>query len=83
MEPLRTALTAAGRSMTDMEIVGGLRPAFSDPHSPANIDQALQSVAWQLEQGYTSVCSNPSQYVDDVAAVPALCQHPVRRLNEV
>ena len=82
MKPIASALNAAGRSMTDIEIVGGLRPTFTDSHSPADLAQALQSVPWQLEQGYTSICFNPSQYVHDIADVPALCREVVKRVNE-
>lgn len=83
MRPLRTALTAAGRSIAEIEIVGGLRPSFNDAHRPADITRALESVPWQLEQGYTSICFNPSQYVDDLAAVPALCRQLVKRIHEL
>lgn len=83
MQPLRAALSAAGRSISEIELVGGLRPTFTDSQSPADLAQALQSLPWQLEQGYTSICFNPSQYVDDLAAVPALCRRLVKGLNEL
>jgi probable F420-dependent oxidoreductase len=81
MRPIAEALAQAGRSIDEIEIVGGLRPAFPDPHRPASITQALEGVPWQLEQGYTTICFNPSQYVDDIAAVPALCRDLVRRFE--
>jgi probable F420-dependent oxidoreductase len=83
MEPLRSALSAAGRSISELEVVGGLRPTFTDPSSPADLTQALQSVPWQLEQGYTSLCFNPSQYVSDLGAVPGLCRQLVRQIDEL
>jgi probable F420-dependent oxidoreductase len=81
MEPLRSAMHAAGRSIADIEIVGGLRPAFTDAARPASLDRALEDVPWQLEQGYTSLCFNPSQYVEHIAAVPALCHRLVEHIT--
>jgi probable F420-dependent oxidoreductase len=83
MQPLSDALAAAGRSMGEIEVVGGLRPTFTDPDRPANLTTALASVAWQLEQGYTSICFNASQYVDDLGAVPALCRKLVRSVDQL
>jgi alkanesulfonate monooxygenase SsuD/methylene tetrahydromethanopterin reductase-like flavin-dependent oxidoreductase (luciferase family) len=83
MKTLRTALEAAGHSISEIEIVGGLRPSFTDSHSSADLAQALESVPWQVEQGYTSICFNPSQYVDDLTAAPDLCRQLVRRLGEL
>jgi alkanesulfonate monooxygenase SsuD/methylene tetrahydromethanopterin reductase-like flavin-dependent oxidoreductase (luciferase family) len=83
MQPLRDALAAAGRSWREIEIVGGLRPTFTDPRRPADLTAALEGVPWQLEQGYTSICFNPSQYVDDLTAVPALCRELVRRVDRL
>ncbi len=82
MEPLRIALAQAGRSIQELEIVGGLRPNFTDATAPANLEQALQSLPWQLEQGYTSICFNPSQYVDDLAQVGRLCSELTKRVQE-
>jgi alkanesulfonate monooxygenase SsuD/methylene tetrahydromethanopterin reductase-like flavin-dependent oxidoreductase (luciferase family) len=83
MEPIRAALEAAGRSWDDIEVVGGLRATFPDPHRPADLEAALERVPWQLEQGYTSLCFNPSQYVDDVAEIPELCRRLVARVGEL
>lgn len=83
MQPLRNALSAAGRSIAEIEIVGGLRPTFTDAHRPADLAMAFETVPWQLEQGYTSICFNPSQYVDDLTAAPDLCRQLVRRLGEL
>lgn len=83
IEPVRAALRAAGRSDEEIEIVGGLRPTFTDSHSPADLARALETVPWQIEQGYTSICFNPSQYVHDLAAVPELCRELVARVSNL
>ena len=77
MEPLREAVEAAGRSWTEIEVVGGLRPRFPDARSPADLAEAAEVIPAQRGAGYTSFCFNPSQYTDDVAAVPALCRELV------
>ena len=77
LERLRDALTQAGRNLDEIEIVGGIRPRFPDPSGPADLDEAAASIPEQLEAGYTAICFNPSQYVDDIAAVPAVCERLV------
>jgi alkanesulfonate monooxygenase SsuD/methylene tetrahydromethanopterin reductase-like flavin-dependent oxidoreductase (luciferase family) len=77
MAALSEAMTAAGRSFESLEVVGGLRPVFETPDRPADVVCALEGVAWQIEQGYTSFCFNPSQYVDHVDKVPDLCRQLV------
>jgi probable F420-dependent oxidoreductase len=79
MAPIREAMAGAGRSMDELEVVGGLRPRFPDDRHPADIDEAAEQIAPQLEQGYTSICFNPSQYCTDAAEVPALCRRLVAR----
>jgi probable F420-dependent oxidoreductase len=74
---VRDALTQAGRNPDEIEIVGGIRPRFPDPAGPADLDEAAASIPEQLEAGYTAICFNPSQYVDDIADVPAVCQRLV------
>lgn len=83
MQPLRDALAGAGRSIMEIEVVGGLRPTFTDPQRHADLTTALETLPWQLERGYTSICFNPSQYVDDLAAVPALCRELVKRTGKL
>src|SRR5439155_22319568 len=73
MAPIRDALHSAGRSMDELEVVGGVRPRFSDARSPADLDEAAESIPAQLAEGYTAISFNPSQYTDDAGTVPALC----------
>jgi hypothetical protein len=80
MAPIREGMAAAGRSLDELDIVGGLRPRFPDAASPADLDEAFEGVGPQLAAGYTSFCFNPSQYVDRVDDVPALCRRAVERI---
>jgi probable F420-dependent oxidoreductase len=79
MSPIRRAMEDAGRAMEELEIVGGLRPRFPDRHRPASLAEACEQIPDQLQQGYTSICFNPSQYADDIAATPALFREIVER----
>jgi probable F420-dependent oxidoreductase len=79
MTPIREAMARAGRDPAELEVVGGLRPRFTDADRPADVDEAMEQVPAQLEQGYTSICFNPSQYVTELAAVPGLCRRLVAR----
>jgi probable F420-dependent oxidoreductase len=80
MEPLRVALTEAGRKFDDLEIVGGIRPRFPDDVSPGDIDEAAEAIPAQLEAGYTTICFKPSQYTDDLDAVGPLCRRLAARV---
>jgi len=80
LRPLVDALTAAGRSMSELEVVGGIRPRFPDDDSPADLAEAAEGIPDQLARGYTTFCFKPNQYTDDAAAVPALCRDLVARV---
>ena len=83
MAPIRKGLAAAGRSMDELEVVGGLRARFPSPDRPADLDEAAErSIPAQLAEGYTTFCFNPSQYTDDVGEVPRLCRRLVQRAAE-
>jgi len=80
MAPIRKGLAAAGRSMDELEVVGGLRARFPSPDRPADLDEAAErSIPAQLAEGYTTFCFNPSQYTDDAGDVPELCRRLVQR----
>ncbi|MGN6380950.1 MAG: TIGR03619 family F420-dependent LLM class oxidoreductase [Gaiellales bacterium] len=77
---LAGAMAARGRSMADLEMVGGTRGTFAGPGSVADLDQALDSVGEQVERGFTSICMKPSQFSDDPRMVGPLCRRAVERL---
>jgi probable F420-dependent oxidoreductase len=79
MAPLRAAMECAGRAFDDLEIVGGIRPRFTDHAGPADPDEAAARIPEQVAAGYTSICFNPSQYVRHLDEVPALCRRLVSR----
>jgi probable F420-dependent oxidoreductase len=79
MRPLVEQMTAAGRGMSDLEVVGGIRGMFPPEGGVADIAEAAEAIPAQLAAGYTTICFKPSQFTDDPAEVGALC----RRLVEL
>lgn len=76
---LAEAMAAAGREMAELELVGGIRGRFPDERSVADLAEAAEAIPAQLERGFTTICFKPSQYTDDLRAVPALCRELVAR----
>lgn len=83
LERLRGAMAEAGRSVDELEMVGGTRATFPDASSVADLGEALQSIPEQMGQGFTSFCIKPSQFTDDPAQVAALCRDVVARVAEL
>jgi probable F420-dependent oxidoreductase len=81
LQPLVDAMAAAGRDMSELEVVGGIRGRFPDDDSPADLAEAAEAIPAQLERGYTTICFKPSQYTDDPGEVPALCRDLVARVD--
>ena len=81
LETLATAMTAAGRDLSELELVGGTRAVFPDDTSPADLGRALEPVREQLAAGYTTICVKPSQFIDDVADLEAFSRDVVRRVE--
>ena len=82
-EPHHGVLAGAGRSLDELELVGGMRPVFGDDESPSPLEPALGQLPDMLERGFTTVCIKPSQYLDDVGRFPEWCTEVVARVEEV
>jgi probable F420-dependent oxidoreductase len=80
LDRLAAGLRLAGRSLDEIEMVGGTRGEFPDAASVADLDRALQAVPHQMAAGFTTFCFKPSQFTDDAAKVGLLCRHVVERL---
>jgi hypothetical protein len=78
---LRAALEAAGRSLDEIEMVGGTRVEFPDPRSVAPLPEALEGIPAQMEMGFTTFCIKPSIFVDDRAQHAAFCREVVERVS--
>ena len=80
---LRAGLEAAGRSIDEIEMVGGTRVEFPDATSTASLVTALDGIPEQMEMGFTTFCIKPSIFIDDRAAHAAFCRDVVHRVSEI
>jgi probable F420-dependent oxidoreductase len=76
---LANGLAEAGRSPEQLELVGGVRATFPDDRSCADLAQAMDTIAPQLADGYTTFCIKPSQFIDDGAEIGRFCRAVIRR----
>lgn len=79
LDGLAAAFRAAGRDVTDLELVGGTRAVFPDDSSCADLGRAMSAIPAQLEAGFTTFVLKPSQYLDDAAGLERFCADVVRR----
>jgi probable F420-dependent oxidoreductase len=78
---LATAMRAASRDISELELIGGIRAVFPNDHSPADLKQALASIPPQLAQGYSTICVKPNQFIDDAAEMRSFCERLVQSFN--
>jgi probable F420-dependent oxidoreductase len=83
VERLRAAMAAAGRRFSELELVGGTRAVFPDATSVADLDVALAAIPEQMEQGFTTFCIKPSQFIDDGREVGAFCRDVMERVGRL
>jgi probable F420-dependent oxidoreductase len=82
LDRLDAAMRAAGRSVSELELIGGTRAVFPDDHSCADLGQAMASIPEQMAQGFTTFCVKPSQFTDDPDGVGALCREVMKRAEQ-
>jgi alkanesulfonate monooxygenase SsuD/methylene tetrahydromethanopterin reductase-like flavin-dependent oxidoreductase (luciferase family) len=82
LELLTVAMRDAGRSIDDLELVGGTRGVFPDASSVAQLEPALAAIPEQMGRGFSTICIKPSQFTDDPAEVPALCRRIVAQVAD-
>jgi probable F420-dependent oxidoreductase len=76
---LGAAMAEAGRSVAELELVGGTRARFPDDHSVADLGEAMAAIPEQLEQGFTTFCLKPSQFIDAPGDLERFCRNVMRR----
>jgi probable F420-dependent oxidoreductase len=81
LERLRTAMSAAGRDVSQLEMVGGTRGRFHDATTIADLDAALSAIPAQIERGFTTICIKPSQFIDDPREIGGFCRDVVGRVG--
>ena len=80
LDRLAAGLTAAGRDLAELEMVGGTRATFAGPDDVADVMASMATFPEQLAAGYTIFCMKPSQHTDSIAAVPDVCRTMVAHL---
>ena len=78
---LSEEMQAAGRSMADLELIGGTRARFSATDDCADLDETLADIPDQVAAGYTTFCVTPSQHIDDSSMVRSLVEQMVTTLK--
>jgi probable F420-dependent oxidoreductase len=80
---LADGMSAAGRDIAELELVGGTRAVFPDDQSCADLAQALDTIPAQQAEGFTTFCVKPSQFTDDPDAVGRFCRDVMRRVSSL
>lgn len=83
LERVAAAMTAEGRHAAELELVGGLRAAFPDDDSCADLGQAMESIPEQMAQGFSTFCVKPSQFTDDPDGIGAFCREVMKRAGQL
>jgi len=80
---LAAGMREAGRDISELELVGGIRGTFHGPDDLADLGAALESLPRQLAQGYTTICFKPAMFIDHVSKMDAFCRELVARTEAI
>jgi probable F420-dependent oxidoreductase len=83
LDRLATALSAAGRDPSEVELVGGTRGRFPDAEGVAELGPALETIPGQVARGFGTICIKPSQFIDDPQRLGPWCREVVARVAEL
>lgn len=81
LDQISTALQASGRSLDEMELVSGLGGRFTGSSDLARLDDALPRLRQRIENGFTTFCVKPCQFIDDAAHLPEFLEETVSKVN--
>ncbi|MEZ5117074.1 MAG: LLM class flavin-dependent oxidoreductase [Candidatus Nanopelagicales bacterium] len=80
---LAGGMAAAGRSMAELELVGGIRGTFHEADDVADIATALEALPDQVGRGFTTICFKPAMFVRDARDVEGFCRDLVARVDRL
>jgi probable F420-dependent oxidoreductase len=80
---LRAGLADAGRSLDDLELVGGTRVAFPSDDSVAPLPEALEEIPRQMDLGFTTFVIKPSIFIDERDQHAAFCREVITRVADL
>lgn len=69
---LAAAMRDAGRDLSELELVGGIRGRFTGPDDVADLDEALAALPAQLARGFRTICFKPSMFIRRPDELPDL-----------
>ena len=78
---LKSALSAQGRSMSDLELVGGTRVEFPSDDAVAPLPEALEEIPRQMDLGFTTFCIKPSIFIDERDQHADFCREVIARVD--
>ncbi len=81
LQQLSDAMQDAGRSLGELELIGGTRAKFTGADDCADLAESMADFSDQVAAGYTTFCIKPSQHTDDPTEVQALVEQMVRHLQ--
>jgi len=79
MDALQSGLEEAGRSLSDIELVGGINGKFETPDSLLDLDQVLEPLPAKVAAGFETICFKPSMYIDDAKQMGAFCRSLIKK----
>lgn len=80
---LAEGMREAGRDISELELVGGIRGTFAGPDDIAPLGPALESVAGQFEQGYTTISFKPAMFVRGADELPDFYRELIDAVTQI
>jgi alkanesulfonate monooxygenase SsuD/methylene tetrahydromethanopterin reductase-like flavin-dependent oxidoreductase (luciferase family) len=80
---LAAGMREAGRDISELEMVGGIRGTFHGRDDVADLDLALESLPGQLAQGYTTICFKPAMFVQRVDELSAFYAELIEKTERI
>jgi alkanesulfonate monooxygenase SsuD/methylene tetrahydromethanopterin reductase-like flavin-dependent oxidoreductase (luciferase family) len=78
---LAATMREHGRSISELELVGGIRGTFHGRDDIADLDVALADLPRQVAQGFTTICFKPAMFVASADQVGDLCRELVLKTS--
>lgn len=83
LDLLKRLVEEAGRSFSEIELVGGIRAEFPDDDSSASLDDAMHSILPQIELGFSTFCVKPNQFMEAGEDFSDFCQRLVQSFDSL
>ncbi|AYY12318.1 TIGR03619 family F420-dependent LLM class oxidoreductase [Actinobacteria bacterium YIM 96077] len=81
MQEINNAMSGSGRTLSELEFVGGVPAVFRDDHPVADLDRALEVIPFLLAYGFGTFCIKPAQFLDDPSQIGPFCKDVMRKVT--